>query len=402
MKQTSPSYLKQLKVISWWEFKRFFKWKQELLSLVILVAIFAVSTGWGAITQLLSDEYQGAIFYEQGTPQGWKFEAPKDLNLRIAGTLEIEKWQTQLPESIDTLIIITPELTAKVWVKKSQLWQQDLRDALQQQLQDVRVQELSLTPEQRAIINEQPEITFAIEESSAASIDDANDGSASMLLVVIMVGVFTGFGLMMMSITAEKQQRVTEQLLTIVTPKQWMDGKIIGITLHSIKSMLFVGLMILGVSLVVAAFSEGGSGAGLDWGVGTTLLSLIFVLLGTVLINALLAGFSATIDDPNHSSRSTVMLVPMLPIFLSFSVIGEPDATVATVMSIIPVSSFAVMPARLLQTDVAAWEWLLSLVLLAAFVYWMRNVAGRLFTMGIQYYGKEPGWKEIWQAVRGK
>ena len=29
----------------------------------------------------------------------------------------------------------------------------------------------------------------------------------------------------MMSITAEKQQRVTEQLLTIVTPTQWMDGK---------------------------------------------------------------------------------------------------------------------------------------------------------------------------------
>jgi len=136
--------------------------------------------------------------------------------------------------------------------------------------------------------------------------------------------------------------------------------------------------------------------------VGTTLLSIIFVVLGTVLINAMLAGFSATIDDPNHSSRSTVMLVPLLPVFLSFSVIGEPDSTIATVMSIIPISSFAMMPARLLQTDVAVWEWLLSLVLLAAFVYWMRSVAGRLFAMGIQYYGKEPGWKEIWRAVAGK
>ena len=165
--------------------------------------------------------------------------------------------------------------------------------------------------------------------------------------------------------------------------------------------MLFIGLMILGVSLVVAALSDK-SGSGLDWGIGTGLLSLIFVLLGTVLINALLAGFSATIDDPNHSSRSTVMLVPMLPIFLSFSVVSEPDSTLATVMSILPISSFAMMPARLLQTDVAVWEWLLSLVLLAAFVYWMRNVAGRLFAMGIQYYGKEPGWKEIWQAVSGK
>ncbi|MDV6328297.1 ABC transporter permease [Idiomarina sp. PL1-037] len=401
MKQTSPGYLKQLKAISWWEFKRFFKWKQELFSIVLLVGIFAVSAGWGAITQIFSEEYEGAIFYEQGQPQGFEFDAPKALNIRSAGTMEVENWKTQLPEELDTLIVITPELTAKVWVKKSQTWQQELRTELQEQLQDLRIQQLPLAPEEKAVIDEKPEIAFSIEESEDASIDDTSDGSAGMLLAVIMVGVFTGFGLMMMSITAEKQQRVTEQLLTIVTPTQWMDGKIIGITLHSLKAMLFIGLMILGVSLVVAAFSDK-SGSGLDWGIGTALLSLIFVLLGTVLINALLAGFSATIDDPNHSSRSTVMLVPLLPVFLGFSVIGAPDSTLATVMSILPVSSFAMMPARLLQTDVAVWEWLLSLALLLVFVYWMRNVAGRLFAMGIQYYGKEPGWKEIWRAVSGK
>ncbi|MFD2631236.1 ABC transporter permease [Idiomarina piscisalsi] len=395
------SYLQQLKAIAWWEFKRFFKWKQELFSVALLVLIFAVSAGWGAITQIFSDQYQGAIFYQEGKPQAWEFKAPKDLTLRRAGTMEMEKWQTQLPEDLDTLIVITPELTAKVWVKKSQSWQQDLRRELQEQLQTLRIQQLKLTPEERTVIDDKPDITFAIEENEDASIDDASDASATMLLMVIMVGVFTGFGLMMMSITAEKQQRVTEQLLTIVTPTQWMDGKIIGITLHSIKSMTFIGLMILGVSMVIAAFSEDG-GSGLDWGVGATLLSIIFVVLGTVLINAMLAGFSATIDDPNHSSRSTVMLVPLLPVFLSFSVIGEPDSTIATVMSIIPVSSFAMMPARLLQTDVAVWEWLLSLALLGAFVYWMRSVAGRLFAMGIQYYGKEPGWKEIWRAVAGK
>ncbi len=395
------SYLQQLKAIAWWEFKRFFKWKQELFSIVLLVVIFAVSAGWGAITQIFSDEYQGAIFYQEGKPQAWEFKAPRDLTLRTAGTMEVEKWQTKLPENLDTLIVITPELTAKVWVKKSQSWQQELRSELQEQLQTLRIQQLTLAPEERAVVNEKPDITFAIEESEDASIDDASDASANMLLMVIMVGVFTGFGLMMMSITAEKQQRVTEQLLTIVTPTQWMDGKIIGITLHSIKSMTFIGLMILGVSMVIAAFSEDG-GSGLDLGVGATLLSIIFVVLGTVLINAMLAGFSATIDDPNHSSRSTVMLVPLLPVFLSFSVIGEPDSTIATVMSIIPISSFAMMPARLLQTDVAVWEWLLSLLLLAAFVYWMRSVAGRLFAMGIQYYGKEPGWKEIWRAVAGK
>lgn len=395
------SYLQQLKAISWWEFKRFFKWKQELFSIVLLVGIFGVSAGWGAITQIFSEEYHGAIFYEGGQPASWQFEAPDDMTLRAAGTMEVDKWKTQLPDNLDTLIIITPERTAKVWVKKSQVWQQDLRSALRKQLKALRIQQLSLTPEQRAVIENNPDVTFEIEQSEDASIDDADDGAATMLLAVIMVGVFTGFGLMMMSITAEKQQRVTEQLLTIVTPTQWMDGKIIGITLHSLKAMLFIGLMIVGVGLVMSALSEEGGSAS-DWAISSMVLSVIFIVLGMVLINAMLAGFSATIDDPNHSSRSTVMLVPLLPVFLGFSVIGEPDSTLATFMSIFPVSSFAMMPARLMQTDVALWEWLLSLALLAVFVYWMRNVAGRLFAMGIQYYGKEPGWKEIWRAIAGK
>lgn len=395
------SYLQQLKAISWWEFKRFFKWKQELFSIVLLVGIFGVSAGWGAITQIFSEEYHGAIFYEGGEPTSWQFEAPDDMTLRAAGTMEVDKWKTQLPDNLDTLIIITPERTAKVWVKKSQVWQQDLRSALRKQLKALRIQQLSLTPEQRAVIENNPDVTFEIEQSEDASIDDADDGAATMLLAVIMVGVFTGFGLMMMSITAEKQQRVTEQLLTIVTPTQWMDGKIIGITLHSLKAMLFIGLMIVGVGLVMSALSEEGGSAS-DWAISSMVLSVIFIVLGMVLINAMLAGFSATIDDPNHSSRSTVMLVPLLPVFLGFSVIGEPDSTLATFMSIFPVSSFAMMPARLMQTDVALWEWLLSLALLAVFVYWMRNVAGRLFAMGIQYYGKEPGWKEIWRAIAGK
>lgn len=395
------SYLQQLKAISWWEFKRFFKWKQELFSIVLLVGIFGVSAGWGAITQIFSEEYHGAIFYEGGQPASWQFEAPDDLTLRAAGTMEVEKWKTQLPDNLDTLVVITPERTATVWVKKSQVWQQDLRSALREQLKALRIQQLSLTPGQRAVIENNPDVTFEIEQSEDASIDDADDGTATMLLAVIMVGVFTGFGLMMMSITAEKQQRVTEQLLTIVTPTQWMDGKIIGITLHSLKAMLFIGLMIIGVSLVMSSLSDD-SGAATDWAMGSVVLSVIFIVLGMVLINAMLAGFSATIDDPNHSSRSTVMLVPLLPVFLGFSVIGEPDSTLATFMSILPVSSFAMMPARLMQTDVALWEWLLSLALLAVFVYWMRNVAGRLFAMGIQYYGKEPGWKEIWRAIAGK
>jgi len=394
----------QLKTIAWWEFKRFFKWKQELISIALLAIIFLVSAGWGVITEVFSEQHQGAIFYQNKAEQSWRFEAPDGVPLRAAGSMEVQQWQQQLPDDLDVLVVISPSLEAELVVREKDDWQDGLVKALEQQLQQQRIKQLTLSDQQRQVINEPPAITTTVQSTDVSAQDEDEGGFSEALpmlvTVAITVGVFTGFGLMMMSITAEKQQRVTEQLLTIISPTQWMDGKILGITLHSIKSMVFLGLFFTGIGLVASMFSGGDSSVSFDRYYGAV-LSVVFVLLGLVLINAMLAGFSATIDDPNHSSRSSVMLLPLLPVFLSFSIIDNPDGGLAQVMSILPISSFVMMPVRLLQTDVTWWQQLLSLALLVVFVIWMRNVAGRLFAMGIQFYGKEPSWKDIWNAIKG-
>ena len=388
--------------IAWWEFRRFFKWKQELISIGLLVVIMAVSTGWGAISAVFEEQYNGAIYFEQRADPG-DYEAPKDITLRDAGSMEVEKWKSQLPETLDVVVIVHPDNTATLRVHKRDDWQSDLTNSLQNYLQTLRVAGLELTDEQRRVLDSKPEVTLDIAQVDVdeSATDDEGSSELGMFLGIgISVGVFTGFGLMMMSITAEKQQRVTEQLLTIISPREWMDGKIVGITLHSLKAMVFIGLFFGAIALLAASFSSEGS-ISFTFDPFVVIASFVFVLLGLLMINAMLAGFSATIDDPNHSSRSSFMLIPLLPIFLSFSVVDSPDGTLAQIMSILPVSSFMMMPARLAQTDVAWWQIGLSLALLVVSLIWMRNVAARLFTMGIQFYGKEPSWKDIWNAIRG-
>ncbi|MAD53502.1 ABC transporter permease [Idiomarina sp.] len=388
--------------IAWWEFRRFFKWKQELISIGLLVVIMAVSMGWGAISAVFEEQYNGAIYFEQRANPG-DYEAPKDITLRDAGSMEIEKWKSQLPEALDVVVIVHPDNTATLRVHKRDDWQSDLTDSLQSYLQTLRVAGLELTDEQRTVLDSKPEVTLDIAKVDVdeSAVDDEGSSELGMFLGIgISVGVFTGFGLMMMSITAEKQQRVTEQLLTIISPREWMDGKIVGITLHSLKAMVFIGLFFGAIALLAASFSSEGS-VSFTFDPFVVIASFVFVMLGLLMINAMLAGFSATIDDPNHSSRSSFMLIPLLPIFLCFSVVDSPDGTLAQIMSILPVSSFMMMPARLAQTDVAWWQIGLSLALLVVSLIWMRNVAARLFAMGIQFYGKEPSWKDIWNAIRG-
>jgi ABC-2 type transport system permease protein len=129
-------------------------------------------------------------------------------------------------------------------------------------------------------------------------------------------------------------------------------------------------------------------------------LMVVLALLGMLLWYAALGAFTSTIDDPNNSMRSTALLLPMLPIGVAWSVQDKADSVVATVLSVFPLTSYAVLPVRLAITTTEWWEVPLALVLLVITIWAVRRAGGRLFAAGVQMYGKEPGWREMWRALR--
>jgi ABC-type Na+ efflux pump permease subunit len=65
-------------------------------------------------------------------------------------------------------------------------------------------------------------------------------GTVVVIVVIgaMLLGLFTGFGYVFVAITAEKTQRTTESLLSILSPQEWIDGKIAGLTGVVLVSLL--------------------------------------------------------------------------------------------------------------------------------------------------------------------
>ena len=80
------------------------------------------------------------------------------------------------------------------------------------------------------------------------------------------------------------------------------------------------------------------------------------------------SGFAATIDDPNHSSRSIMMFLPAAPLGLAFSVMDNAEGLMMQILSLFPLTSFAAMPLRMANSAVPMWEWALSLALFMAVI----------------------------------
>ncbi|MBY6064009.1 ABC transporter permease [Pseudidiomarina sediminum] len=389
----------QVRYIGGFEFRRFFKWKQELFALVLMAALFGASFGWTLLKSALEETQVIAVTSAVELPRfaniEWEYVTPnaaltQELGERYNGILQV----TNTPDE---------GYGAQLVVSSSAGWQDRLEAQLQGWLQQQKIAALPLSESEVALLNAPITIDVTVQRESTEALESQSTGKAisSVILISILVGVFGSFGLMMTAITQEKQQRVTEQLLTLITPTQWMDGKILGITLHCLKSMATVIIIMLLVSGLFAVIA-GDALTIPAISASTVVIALLFALVGLVMINAMMAGFAATIDDPNHSGRTVVMLIPGLFVGAGFGVMDSLQGILAQVLSWFPLTSFAVMPLRVADGNVAWWEWLGSLLVLLATTYIIRSAAVRVFRLGITMYGKEPSWRHIGRALIGR
>ncbi len=374
--------------IALFEFKRYFKWKQEIISIVLMLAGIGFSIVWPYVKSTLDKDYQVAVIGATHAPKvdGFQFseispatrkEVVENLGENWHALLEVNQGQVQLS------------------FKEKASWQTKLKNALQQWQQERQIAQLPLTPEQRRQITELPEIkTILLMQDKDDKSDKERDLLSGALLFLLMIGVMSGFGFLFAGITSEKQNRVTEQLLTLITPAQWIQGKILGISLFCLKTMVSYGVIFF-LFMQGAAIVSGKEGVHFPLGMFETSMTVLFIALGLLLVNSGMAAFAATIDDPNHSSRSILMFLPMVPIGLAMGAVDNAEGMLMQVLSVFPLTSFAAMPLRMAHTAVPLWQLCLSLVLLLACLWWFKSAATRVFAMGIRMYGKEPSWKQM-------
>ena len=386
---------RQSLIVARWEFLRFFKWKQQLISYLIMIAVMGGVFAWVYLTDESRSVYRVAVPAElriQNTDQ-FEFQRP---------SIELSQQLQQLREQQTWHAVLTPD--GEDWVLHTQStskWLAQLELELQGFFRQQKAIAFGLDAQQLAELEHPVTLQRQFLAEDFKGEDTPEKMIAFAVLILLLIGLSTAFGQILMSITGEKQQRVTEQLYAILTPQQWMDGKVLGHSFSALKAMLTTSLIMLVFYLVVSLFA--GEGLDLSWLNGWVILWLIpFALAGLLLCACFMGAIAASIDDPNTSGKGAVMMVTWLPLLLTWLVIDSPTGWAMTLLSWLPLTSFVAMPVKMSMVEVPWWQLSLSLALLLATLYWMRQLGGRIFLRGMQMYGKEPSWGEIvrWSLSR--
>ncbi|MBV9269683.1 MAG: ABC transporter permease [Candidatus Eremiobacteraeota bacterium] len=249
--------------------------------------------------------------------------------------------------------------------------------------------------------------TLASKFGSADAAGSAR-GIAYILLVFLYVLILLNSQLILTSVAEEKTSRIAELLVASVEPSALLAGKIASsATLALVQMASWLALAaILGLhnTPADAATSPDNSLPLSLTGISTmdVVGFIVFFILGYLQMATLFAAVGSMINRTEDlGSLSGPLFIPVIgAFFIAMMALGIPDAKLVFVTSFIPIVSPFVMFARVVVSDVPAWQIVVSIVLNVVAIWLIAKAAGKIYRIGMLLYGRPPKFSQIFAVLR--
>ncbi|HYI08748.1 MAG TPA: ABC transporter permease [Thermoanaerobaculia bacterium] len=238
--------------------------------------------------------------------------------------------------------------------------------------------------------------------------EQTKGGSATLFLGLIFGFLLTMpsfiYGMeVMRGIIQEKNDRVVEVLISSMTPRQLLSGKILGIAAVGL-TQISVWLLMIGA---VAGFGAATAAqAGIDVSqylrISTFVYFIVFFVLA-YLTNVCVYAVAGSVCNSDREAQQLIGpigMIMMLPLFLLGPLITNPDSPFFVTLSMLPVFGPVTMFVRTLVAGPPITQILTTLVVSTVTVMVFLWATAKIFRLGILSYGKRPTIPELMRWIR--
>lgn len=194
---------------------------------------------------------------------------------------------------------------------------------------------------------------------------------------------------MLLSVSEEKENRTIEMVLSSVSPKELIWGKILGllgIVITQVLLLLIVTIVIIFLFapqvLSIVDFSK------INLSLGNILLTLFYTLAGFVFLAGVMVGVGASM--PNYkdaaSLSSIFIILSIIPIYFVTLIVADPSGPVSIILSYFPFTAPILLLFRSTLGVMSLAEIIFSIVLVGAYTMCAVYVAFKLFLIGSLEY----------------
>jgi ABC-2 type transport system permease protein len=214
--------------------------------------------------------------------------------------------------------------------------------------------------------------------------------------------IFLSSGYLMQTVAREKENRTVEILLTSMSARQLMGGKILAIV--SVGLLIFLSwLACLGMIIAIA-----GGYLEIQWfqafqpDPGTYLSLTLFMLPTYVLITSSMAAVGATILEQKEGLPVTILFSALLvvPLYFVNSLMTAPEGILSIILNLVPFTALLTFGFRNIFIQVPWWQVAMAafLLVLTAALAW--RFAARAFQQKILNYRQSFSWRHLFRIVK--
>ena len=218
-----------------------------------------------------------------------------------------------------------------------------------------------------------------------------------LYMTVLLYGQLIG-----RSVVTEKTSKTVEIMLSSVTSKDLLFGKILGLGLAGLLQYgIWLSMALVLTKLVGPVFGlkvpPSVTPANLLW-------LVVFFVLAFFLYASAYAALGAASEDEQHLGQLAwpLLMFLMVPLVMIGSFVTNPESGISVALSLFPLTSPIVMLIRILVSPPPAWQILLCIAILLVSVAAMATLAAKVFRIGILMTGKRAKLGEVLRWLRVK
>lgn len=213
--------------------------------------------------------------------------------------------------------------------------------------------------------------------------------------ILLTMAIFFSASYLLRGVSDEKENRVIEVILSSVSARELLFGKLIGLGAVGLTQVAIWCL--LGAVPVMARFGQyvHVPPAGI---VG----AIVFFLLGYALYATLMVGIGSlgTTYRESQQISGIVSFGAFMPFVFIPVLIEAPNDMLARVFSWIPFTAPTTMVLRMTATEVPVVDIVVSILLLLGTTWAALTFSAKLFRFGLLIYGKRPTFGETFRMLR--
>jgi len=219
--------------------------------------------------------------------------------------------------------------------------------------------------------------------------------------VLLMLAIFTSSGYLLQGLGEEKENRVMEILLSSISPRQLLSGKVLGLGAAGLVQIV-VWLISANFLLRMASASWGSVLGSLQITPEFLILGIVYFILGYLIMAILMAGVGSISPTARESQQlSVIFIVPVIiPIYFMPLIMENSENIVVKILTFFPLTAPITVMVRSGLSEIPLWELAVSIGILILSVWGLFILTTKLFRTYLLMYGKRPDFNEIVRSFR--